>query len=217
MVYFINYEKHEILNTTYYESNIIPEYVKYLILSNISYNIEDLIYPPNLKELEIISNIKLENLPELPNSLEILSMEYNCNQSLSKLPCSLKMLILGNNYNKILPKLPNHLKRLLIYNKNYKFYVELPDNLREIACECFEVLVDSSGELKLPKSIKIISFHGKNIQKYIVNILSYYNLIYISIRPYIQYYSLFKGYYIKNEYNRKIKRKNLIDYVMDLN
>lgn len=105
-----------------------------------------------LQEL-YISNTDFTELPELPDSIEVLDIQKNRNlKHIRKFPKNLKRLFIQKNTNLTsLPPLPNTLERLYcMNNKSLSVLPELPDNLRDLDC-CRNALTTVP---KLPNTLK---------------------------------------------------------------
>ena len=81
-----------------------------------------------------LDNLKLTELPELPNSLKGLYCYNNKLTELPELPNSLKGLYCFNNNLTELPELPNSLEILYCYNNNLTELPELPNSLEYLYC-----------------------------------------------------------------------------------
>jgi Leucine-rich repeat (LRR) protein len=109
----------------------------------IKYNLEEICQKfnsfdkiPNYDQIVYLGcqNNQLSSLPNLPNSLETLSVSNNQLDNLPNLPNSLKDLQCGNNQLKSLPNLPNSLQYLYCENNQLKSLPNLPNSLQKLWC-----------------------------------------------------------------------------------
>ena len=88
----------------------------------------------NITELNYNSQ-NLSELPELPDTLEILYCHNNNLSELPELPDTLETLYCHNNNLSELPELPDTLIELSCYNNNLSELPQLPDTLEILDCE----------------------------------------------------------------------------------
>ena len=114
--------------------------------------------PNTLKVLSCQKN-KLTELPKLPNSLIVLDCFANELTKLPELPNSLNILNCWNNNLTELPKLPNSLTRLYCNNNNLTRLSKLPNTLKQLNC--------SNNELtelpELPNSLNSLLCFNNNL------------------------------------------------------
>ena len=118
----------------------------------------------NIKFIECVKS-KLTELPELPDSLEILWCYKSKLTELPRLPDSLEELYCFDNQLTELPRLPNSLEILYCsYNQLTKL-PRLPDSLKDIGC-----FNNQLTELPtLPDSIEEIQYFENPIWDFIIN------------------------------------------------
>jgi Leucine-rich repeat (LRR) protein len=83
----------------------------------------------------LVSNMGLEELPELPPNLTHLYCWSNKLRHLRDLPKSLTHLYCGGNYLTELPELPAGLSHLYFLENNIKVLPRIPPNLKELYCD----------------------------------------------------------------------------------
>ena len=81
------------------------------------------------------SRCNLTELPELPDTLEVLYCQNNNLTELPKLPESIEILVCANNNLTSLPELPDTLLTLYCANNNLTSLPELPESLEILECE----------------------------------------------------------------------------------
>lgn len=87
----------------------------------------------NVTKLDL-SNLGLTELPELPDTLEVLRCSFNRLTSLPDLPNTLEALNCSNNQLTSLPELPYKLKELFCSGNKLTSLPELPNTLETLLC-----------------------------------------------------------------------------------
>lgn len=180
-----NLKKLEIKRTWLHKKELdnLPDSLETLILYTSTINKLPDKLPTSLKEL-YCNGLELNTLPELPESLEKLSLInfYSYRFKFSTLPKSLKELTIKNTSIKNLPDLPEGLIILNCINCSIKEFPELPSGLKEFNCRMnpFDTLPKLPEKLsslncsfnalttfpdKLPKSLEILNCENCNLKE----------------------------------------------------
>ena len=142
MIYFlIKLFFKEMTTTIKFNDNIEHQYNSFDEITQLD-NYDEIVY------IDCYNN-NLSSLPQLPNSLEVLSCKYNNLSSLPQLSNSLKDLYCNNNNLSNLPQLPNSLKELYCYddpiydyiakyfNNDWKKYREFQHKIHNMTMKVF--------------------------------------------------------------------------------
>jgi hypothetical protein len=135
--FMTNYDMIEYLNIDDPERKInrlpnCPKNIKYLMLSDLHIDLlPDL--PDGILNLHVNFNCLIE-LPNLPNTLKTIWCKQNKLINIPILPTNLTYLNLGNNYINEILELPPKLEELYINNNNLIKLPKLPDSLRVLDC-----------------------------------------------------------------------------------
>lgn len=87
----------------------------------------------------------VEEIPALPDSVEVLMCSYNKLQSLPELPDGIRVVECEENQLTALPELPDTLEEIYCYNNKIEYLPELPENLEIFYC--YENAITNMPEL----------------------------------------------------------------------
>ena len=155
----------------------LPQTLEYLFcFDNSILNLPNLrVQTPNLKKLLCFRNMtedddmtedgyKMKELPDLPETLEILDCYENGLTHLPKLPQALQQLNCWDNKLIELPNLPDNLEILDCYDNELKYLPDLPLKLKILRCSLNELT-----ELpNLPESLEVLECNGSLLNKYMI-------------------------------------------------
>lgn len=104
----------------------------------------------------------LIELPELPDTLEMLYCRNNKLYKLPELPINLKLISCGKNNLTSLPKLPDTLETLSCTD-NYLTKLNVPDNLQSLSCgNNYDLFELNFSEYK-PITLKTLDCHNTSL------------------------------------------------------
>ena len=208
----------------------LPESLQVLIITSI-YNHQLPNIPKNLKVLHFTYGYKYKL--DLPQSLKDFKLGMHCQfghiyylfrqlglyeyQHQLKLPKSLKRFEFGQYYRSSL-KLPGSLKVIRIPN-HYERALELGESIRTIT------IGNKCNIVKIPAKIKTIEMELELFVKLYEIVLNKYNLQQLKFdigiirnRPQIEkQYGSGQNHIIKNNFNKKLKKSKIIDFISDGN